>query len=268
MLRRAHQLTVRLVLLALCSSCVPRPLALPAGPGTPRPDFASVFDQATAACRDTRTLSAELVLSGRAVRQKLRARVLAGLGPAALRLEGVAPFGPPAFVFVANQGVGTLMLPRDRRVLKSAPPADILQALAGVALAPDDLRLLLAGCVKASAVPTTGRAYGSEWIAIDLAGGGTAYLRRQDNDWRVVAGMHSGLIVEYRGFLNGRPRAVRVRSARNEGSPQADVDLSVTLGQVEINGTIDPRAFRLDVPSDALPLTLEELREAGPLGST
>ncbi len=251
----------------LVPACAPRPFTLPTGPGTPRADYASIFRDATATCRDTRTLTAELTLSGRAGRQKLRGRVIAGLAPGALRLEGVASFGAPLFVLVARDGQGTLLLPRERRVLASAPPADILRALAGVAFTPDDLRLLLAGCVKAAPAPIGGRAYGSEWIVVDLEGGGTAYLRRRADRWHVAAGTHPPVIVEYRNFVNMAPRAVRVRSVPDAGARQPDADLSVTLRQIDINGEIDSRAFVLDLPPDATPLTIEELRERGPLGA-
>jgi hypothetical protein len=263
---RVHHVAVRLVLSALLApACAPRPLALPAGPGSPSPDYASIFSQATSGCRDARTLTAELALSGRAGGQKLRGRVLAGMAPGALRLEGVAPFGAPAFIFVARDGDGRLLLPRERRVLASAPPADILRALTGVALTPDDLRLLLAGCVRAAPVPAGGRAYGTGWIAVDLAGGGTAYLRRQRDGWRVVAGTRAPLTIEYGGFAGLVPEQVRVRSAAGAGSIEAD--LSVTLRQVEVNGAIGPQAFTIAVPQNAVPLTLEELAGRGPLGA-
>jgi hypothetical protein len=263
---RVHHVAVGLILCALLApACAPRPLALPTGAGSPSTDYASIFSQATAGCRDARTLTAELALSGRAGRQKLRGRVLAGLAPGALRLEGVAPFGAPAFIFVARDGDGRLLLPRERRVLGSAPPADILRALTGVALTPDDLRLLLAGCVRAAPPPAGGRAYGTEWIAVDLEGGGAAYLRRQRDGWRVVAGTHAPLTVEYSGFASLVPDRVRVRSAAGAGS--IDADLSVTLRQVEVNGALEPQAFTLEVPQNAVPLTLEELAERGPLGT-
>jgi hypothetical protein len=35
---------------------------------------------------------------------------------------------------------------------------------------------------------------------------------------------------------------------------------------VEVNQPIDPAAFAIDIPTDAVPLTLDELRRAGPLG--
>jgi hypothetical protein len=44
------------------------------------------------------------------------------------------------------------------------------------------------------------------------------------------------------------------------------VDLTATLTQIEVNRDVDPAAFTVDVPASASPLTIEELRDAGPLG--
>ncbi len=50
------------------------------------------------------------------------------------------------------------------------------------------------------------------------------------------------------------------------GEPAANTDLTIRLSQVEVNEPIDPAAFSVDVPSTATPITLEDLRKAGPLG--
>ena len=48
-------------------------------------------------------------------------------------------------------------------------------------------------------------------------------------------------------------------------SQKIQVDLTAGLSQLEANVDLRPDAFRVDVPSDARPLTLDELRESGPL---
>jgi hypothetical protein len=244
-----------------------RHITLPTGQGTPVADYASTFAAATARCRDVRTLQADLTLSGRSGRQRLRGRVLAGLIPGALRLEAVSPFGSPVFILVADGARGRLLLPRDRRVLDGASAEDILEALAGVPLAPDDLRALLSGCVKASAEPTGGRAYGTTWMALDLDGGGTIYLRREPpGEWRVVAGGYAGLDVEYGPPANGMPAWVQIRRAATAG--RADVSVGVDLSQVEVNGDLPhDQLVALTVPPGTSSITLEELRESGPLSA-
>jgi hypothetical protein len=42
--------------------------------------------------------------------------------------------------------------------------------------------------------------------------------------------------------------------------------MTATLAQVQANVDIDPAAFTISVPASARPLTIEELRAAGPLG--
>jgi hypothetical protein len=44
------------------------------------------------------------------------------------------------------------------------------------------------------------------------------------------------------------------------------VDVTATLTQIETNAGIRPEAFSIDVPPGARPLSIVELRDAGPLG--
>lgn len=241
------------------AACGPPRVTLPSGPGTPSPDYMSAYHSARAACDGVRSLQAQLGLSGRAAGQRMRGRVHAGLIPGALRLEGVAPFGSPVFILVADGSRGTLVLLRDRRVVQNAPPEEILNALVGIRLGPDDLRALLTGCVKAAADPAEGRGYGSDWIAVDLASGGTIYLHRQNGTWRIVAGRYSGLEIDYPKFQSLRPSRVVLRGT--------DLNLLLSLDQVDIDSDL-PREqlVSVQIPPGLTPLTLEELRRAGPLG--
>jgi hypothetical protein len=56
---------------------------------------------------------------------------------------------------------------------------------------------------------------------------------------------------------------VRIRSEGQEPT----VDLAAAVTQLEANVDLQPSVFAVDVPSDAVPLSVEELREAGPLRS-
>jgi hypothetical protein len=247
------------LLTTVLTSCGPRRVALPAGPGTPIADYPATFSRARAVCGGIRTLQAELGLSGRAGGQRLRGRLHAGLIPGALRLEGVAPFGSPIFILVADGSRGTLLLLRDRRVVQNAAPEDILNALVGIRLGPDDLRAMLSGCVRAAGDAAAGRAYGDDWIAVDLAAGGTVYLQRQNGDWRIVAGRYGGLEIDYTTFQADRPSQMVLRGA--------GLNLTIALNQVEVNGDL-PRneLVAVKIPPDLTALTLEELRRAGPMG--
>lgn len=251
-----------ILVLALAAACAPKRPTLPTGAGTPFPGFEAVYAEAITECRGTNSVVAELGLSGRAGSTKLRGRVTAGLAsPANIRLEGVA-FGRPIFILVARGADATLLLPQDDRVVRNAPPAAIIEALAGVALSPAELQSAVAGCGFGVDTPANGRMFTDEWSAVDL-GSTTAYLRRIDGRWRVAAAARSGLTLQYADFASGLPATLMLKTTSG-GTVVADITLRVS--QLEINTPIDPRAFELEVPPKADPLSLEELRRAGPLG--
>jgi len=257
---------VLVVACGLCAAaaCAPKPPSLPTGAGTPFPDFATAYQQATASCRGVKTLTASMGMSGKAGTTKLRGRIDAGFAaPGRARLEGIPPFGKPVFVLVADQGKGTLVLTRDDRVLRDAPPEAIVEALAGVALTPDDLRTVVSGCGFGGAAPE-GRSFSNGWIG-GTSPDGRVYLRRAGADWEVAAATRGGIIVTYADYAGGRPSTVRVRA---ESGGAAKADLTLRLSDVDLNTTLDPKTFDItaDLPEHPVPLTLDELRRAGPMG--
>jgi hypothetical protein len=260
--RRDARLFPLVAVVALSAACAPALTKLPTGPSTSYADFATAHTEATQACRGVRTLRAVLGISGRAGR-RFRANVDAGLAaPARVRLELPAP-GKSIFVFVTTGDRATLVLPREGRVLRDAPPAATLEALAGISLAPDDLRTILAGCGVGSAQPTAGRAFGTEWVAVD-AGDTVQWLHRVSGAWQLAGSTRGSLEVRYADYVAARPSTIRVRMLPREGS--VTTDLTIRLSQVDVNESLDAAVFEVDVPADAVPLTLEELRKSGPLG--
>jgi hypothetical protein len=203
-------------------------------------------------------------LSGKAAKTKLRGRIDAGFAaPAKARLEGVAPFGRPVFVLTADGSRGTLVLPRDERVLADAPPDQIVEALAGVPLAPDALRRVVSGCGLSSGEPASGQQHANDLASIALADG-TAFLRHRDTAWQMAGATRGPLTVSYADYANGRPATIRLRAASGD---RVSADLTLRLSQVEINTPLYSKFFEAEIPLRATPLTLEELRNAGPLGS-
>jgi hypothetical protein len=205
-----------------------------------------------------------LSLSGHAGRQKLRGRVISGFA----RLEGVAPFGPPAFILAAQNGTAVLLLPRDQRVLRGAKPEDILGALTGVDLAPAELQAILTGCVAATPQPVDGRLHANGWASIDLMGGVTLYLQPAraggsgSAAWQLRAARRAGWQIEYPAWSGMFPQSVRLQSQ----DPALDVDLTAALSQIEANVDLTDAAFTVDVPTGAQPITIDDLRANGPLG--
>jgi hypothetical protein len=143
--------------------------------------------------------------------------------------------------------------------LQDAAPDEILNALVGVRLGPDDLLAVLVGCVQSGADAVAGRAYGADWLAVELASGATIYLHQQNGRWRIVAGRHQGLEVDYTAFGPERPTQVVLRGA--------DLNLMLTLSQVEVNGDLSrEQLVAVKVPPGLTPITLDELRRAVPVG--
>ncbi len=214
------------------------------------------------------SITAELSVSGRANGQRLRGRVLAGLAaPASVYLDAAAPFGASLFIYAARDSEATLLLPRDQRVLRHGDPAAVLEAVTGVPLGAEALRRTLTGCAPESGV-SSGRAFGTTWRAVTLSSG-DAYLRRQPSGapWRLVAVVYrdaggSGWRADYADFEDSLPRTIRLISA-DEGRR---FDLRLGLSQVDLNPQLAADVFDVRVPESASPISLEELRRAGPTG--
>jgi hypothetical protein len=243
------------------------PLArLPAGPGVRATDASAALDQAIAACRGIRSLTAEIAVSGSANGHRVRVRMMVGVAaPASARLEAVAPFGPPIFIFAATGADATLLLPREDRVLRGGRPSEVLDAVAGVPLDASDLRELVTGCASGGDPESAqARAFGVDWRAVPTSHDGEIYLHREQNGapWRLVAVTARSedgrrWRADYLDFQNDFPRTIRLTSGGASG-----FDLRLALDQVETNVPLDADVFRVRIPASAAPITLEELRRS------
>ena len=101
-------------------------------------------------------------------------------------------------------------------------------------------------------------------VRIDLSGGAAAYLQRdKQTGWFVRAAAREALTIAYDAGAQGTPPSVRLLS---NGSSASASDLRITLSQVAIDQKLGPEVFSVNVPAGATPISLKELREAGPLG--
>jgi outer membrane lipoprotein-sorting protein len=265
---------IRAIAVVACAvalaGCAARAPVRPTGAQTPDPTAGDAFNQATKQCASLKTVTAELRLSGRAGTERIRGTLHAGLAaPAALRFEAVAPFGPPVFILAGRGNRATLLLPRDDRVLADAAVPDVLERLTGLALAADDLRLILTGCLAELPTPADGRAWPGGWRAVTVGAGITAYLKAVGAGPAVVAADHGAWRIDYSNHQGGWPRTVRIRSAERSpdkrtaastGVTPAGIDITAAIEQLEINAGIDEKAFVIDVPPGASPITLDHLR--------
>jgi hypothetical protein len=264
--RRAVCLLAALVV----SSCARPGLKLPSGAGEPASDGREVLAQATTACGAIQTFTAEVGLSGKIQGHRLRARLLVGTAaPSSARVEAAAPIGAPIFIFAARAGEATLLMPRDNRVLEHARPDEVLEAIAGVPLSAEDLRFTLTACWPADPSVAGARRFGESWRVVDVQPKDvvTLYRARATDPWRLVAAERHDTQggrwqATYRDFQNDLPRSVRIAGA---GSTAASAyDLQLSLSQIETNVPLDDEAFRVKIPADATPISLDELRRARP----
>jgi hypothetical protein len=246
--------------LVAAAACGRPVFVLPAGPPAPAPDGAATWTAATAACRAAKTYSAELHVAGQiGDGPRLKATVLAGLTATDdIRLEMPAPFGRSIFLLGGARGSATLVT-RDDRVL-TAPSDQIVEALVGLPFGPRALLALLTACVGEE--PATGAARYGDVLAIRTADA-RVFLRQTGALWRVVAADLADLRVEYAPAASGWPAGLRISSQPGRAPALA---LTIDVRQMEVNSPMTAATFSVTVPAGASPLTLADLRAAGPLG--
>ncbi|MBI3401344.1 MAG: hypothetical protein HY048_07960 [Acidobacteria bacterium] len=272
MSRRAPRFVLLLALIS--ASCGAPLMRLPSGPGEAAPDTTDALAQATRACQAVRTITAEVAVTGSANGRRVRGRLSAGVAASgSARLEAVAPFGAPLFIFVATGGDASLLLSRENKVFEHGHPDTVLEAAAGVPLGAEDLLRVLTGC-SPSEVLRDGRRTGSDWRIATTMSGDDMYLRRDSGSapWRLVAIVRRASAdrawrAEFREpRSDGLPRSIHVASVA-AGRIGAAFDLQLVLSQVETNVPLAAEVFTFRVPASASRMTLDELRQTGPLAA-
>jgi hypothetical protein len=248
------RLRTAIVLLAVCTAACGPAFTPPVGPGEPAPDAAGAWAEATASCRGARTYSAMLHFG--AVGANVQTTVT---DDGRVRLGAIVA-GRPRFTLAGSRDAATLLLHDDRRVVR-APAAAIVEQLIGTAIGPEEWLAFVSGCVTRSHDMKDAARVG-KYLRI-RTDDGRVYLRQQAGVWRVQGGEVLGLIVDYEWRDSTFPTILRARSA-----PGASVDtrLSLEAAQFRVNDTVPAELFAPPkAAAGAAPMTLEELRESGPL---
>jgi hypothetical protein len=79
----------------------------------------------------------------------------------------------------------------------------------------------------------------------------------------IRAARREGWQVEYPAWSNGFPQSVRLQSTQ----PGAMVDLTASISQIETNKDLEAAAFTVSVAPGIESITLDDLRNNGPLGA-
>ena len=131
----------------------------------------------------------------------------------------------------------------------------------------------MTGCVVPEPQAIDARRHANGWASIDLFGGATLFLEpvrgkpapgtlSGSPDWQIRAARRAGWRIEYPAWSGSFPQSVRLQSDQ----PALMVDLTAALSQIETNKNLESAAFTVNVPPGAEPITLDELRDSGPLG--
>ena len=237
-------------------------IRVPSGASASVSEHEATWNDLSRPCRSVQSTDLVVMFHGFIGERSLRrTRARAAVKrPGFLRLEGMAPFGAPAFILIAKPGDATLLLPRERQVVQDASASDLLYFLSGLSLEPDDVHALLTGCVVQDGVSLSARTYGDDWIAIELSGGATVYSRRSSLPPVISMGTVGDLVVEYSEHVRGLPRKLRIQTIAATPS----TDLTIELTQVNVNTAINPEAFEVLVPPTFSPVAFDDFQLQSP----
>jgi len=243
-------------------ACARAVFAPPAGPGTNAPDGPAAWTEATEPCRSAASYMAAIRLSGRAGGARLWPVTIdtAVLADQSIYL-GATAAGHGVFVLAGSAGRATLWLRREQRTV-AATPAEILDAVVGVALSPRDLLAILSGCGVTPAAVTSAERHGA-LLTVHLAGT-RVHLARRGGRWRIKAAETSSFVVEYADHEDPLPRELWIWPAtRSTSDPSASLHLKVEDPQLD--GDVPMTVFRVPAgAAGATPMTLDELKSGAP----
>ena len=277
--RHRHRAAAGLAALALLgASCAGRAaFVAPRGPGVPAPDAGTVWSTLAASCRSTTSYRSEFALTGqigdRRIRGLASAKLFAALASSGnIGLEA-AVSGQLLFRLGGAADKAVLLL-RDQNRVATARPDQILEALIGIPVSSARLLAIVTGCV--TTVEPVERAVRHEGLLEIVTADANVFLAPAASGWQVRAGRFgaslgagsstalgaSEVLVDYGTFVDGLPRDIRITSS---SGAKAAVLLNLRVQAVQTNVDLDPSLFRVTIPEGAATISLDELRQAGPL---
>jgi hypothetical protein len=184
--------------------------------------------------------------------------IATGATPTGIRLEGRAA-SRNIFKLAGTTDEATLYLDDGHRSA-SGRPEELTDALMGVKLGPERWLALLTGCVATPPDFVSGARYGAD-LAVTTPNS-RVFLGLASGVWHPIDGIFDGVVVTYRRFSSTLPDEWRLRS---EVGRDPSLDLSVSVDDMTAGGPIAASVFVLALPDDVTPMTLDDLRQSGPL---
>ncbi len=274
------------VLAFATTSCAGRAaFVAPRGPGVPAPDASTIWNTLTASCRSTTSYRSEFALTGQIGDRRIRGLASAKLFTALASNGNIgleASVSGQLLFRLGGAADEAVLLLRDGNRVATARPDDILEALIGVPVSPARLLAIVSGCVTTS--DQVDYAVRHDGLLEVVTADGTVYLTAAGSGWQPRAGRFgaslgagpstslgaspstslgaSEVLVDYGPFVSGLPRDIRIASS---SAGKAAVSLNLRVQAVQTNVDLDPALFRVIIPDGATTISLEELRQVGPL---
>jgi len=177
--------------------------------------------------------------------------------PDRIRVELLATFGSSRWIAVTDGGQITVLFPRSREYLQESAVEDVVSALLGIRLRPEEVIAILAGSGLPLGRATSARAERvGERVRVVLSGEPPA-----TNEWvdiergqvREAVGSSYRVVYPTDWKQMGRTAPDRIEIASDQ------IEVSLTIEDLDINVRLDPEAFAISIPDGAARLGVAEI---------
>jgi hypothetical protein len=244
---------IGLIGLLTLTGCSRRPVSTgPAIPLSPE-ETTRILDPLERHSQAVERYQAVVRLRGKGPDGKFRATELVVFErPDRVRVELLAAFGASRWIAVTGAGEITVLFPRSREYLEETAVEDVVDALLGIRLSPEEVMAILAG----SGLP--------------LGGAEPVRAERQGDRVRIALGEGRRVDVEADQVREARRSGYRVLyptdwKRKGRGAPDRieisseKIEATLTVEDLDINVRLDPEAFVLNLPQGAYRLGLAQI---------
>lgn len=249
---RLRAIPIIVLAATIVSGCGSRFYRPPGGAGVPATDGPAVLAEATKHCGAVATFQAAMRLSGRGLPNL---NVQSGVTNGGQLLLQVGATAAPDIWLAGTADHATLLLREDNRVVR-ARADEIVDALVGARLGPEQFLAMLTGCLARDRSITAATAH--EATRRITTPDATLFLQHMNGAWRIVAGAVGSTRVDYRPVTSSFPTRIRVRTTLAEGR---EIGFTLDVQESIPDKPIADKTFTLEVPNDAQPMSVDELRQ-------